>query len=347
MPDFGAGAEAIFGIETLHPTMRLALELGLSASETQYSVLIRGETGTGKELVARGIHRASRRSGPFVPVNCGAIPEALFEAELFGARRGAFTGLDRERQGLFAAAEGGTLFLDEVGELPLSTQAKLLRALEHSEILPLGGSTFQRTDVRVLAATNRDLRQLATVQRFRDDLLYRVAAVEILLPPLRERRHDIPSILARALADACAVQKRSLPEVEPAALAAILAYSWPGNVREFLNTIAAALLVSTKGCLKLAELPCTVQSSYPPPDRTNELHPAASFSTLFQELAACESTYLARVLASTNNNVSHAARIAGISRAALRVKARAHGLLAGGAECRAHRSRFRLVDSGR
>src|SRR5688500_16623263 len=197
------------------------------------TVLVHGESGTGKELVARALHYAGdRASAPFVPVNCGALVESLLESELFGHVRGAFTGADRDKRGLFVAAHGGTLFLDEIGELPLELQPKLLRALQDGEIKPVGGTDAVRVDVRVVAATNRDLREQIAAGRFREDLFYRIAVITIDVPSLRARRGDIAE-LARHFAEGAAHRaKRGRVELTPAAIAWLEAQEWPGNVRE-------------------------------------------------------------------------------------------------------------------
>jgi len=226
------------------PAMRAALETVDRVAVSDASVLIRGENGTGKGVVARAIHvRSARHGQPFVVVNCPALSEELLGSELFGHVRGAFTGAVRDREGRVEAAAGGTLFLDEVGELPAAIQAKLLRFLQDREFERVGETRTRRADVRILAATNRDLEQAVTDGRFREDLLYRLNVVEIRLPPLRERREDIVP-LARRFADFFArAAKRQPPELSRAAEEALLTYRWPGNVRELRNAIERALIL--------------------------------------------------------------------------------------------------------
>jgi transcriptional regulator with GAF, ATPase, and Fis domain len=213
---------------------------------TRSTVLITGETGTGKELVARAIHQCSgRRDQPFIKVNCAAIPESLLESELFGHVRGAFTGATGTRRGKFSLAHGGSIFLDEIGTMGTGLQAKLLRVLQEREIEPLGAERTEQIDVRVIAATNRDLRQLVGEGRFQDDLYYRLHVVPILMPPLRDRAEDIP-MLVHYLADKHAMRNgKSIDAIEDGAVSLLQAYHWPGNVRELENTIERAVVLTT------------------------------------------------------------------------------------------------------
>jgi two-component system NtrC family response regulator len=219
-------------------------------------VLVLGETGTGKELVARAIHDQSRRAEmPFVAINCGALPESLIESELFGHRRGAFTGADEHRVGLFEVASGGTIFLDEIGELPKAMQAKLLRVLESGEIRRVGDNESFTVDVRVVCATHRDLEEMVSEGEFREDLMFRINTFEIRLPPLRERIDDIPE-LARHLLKRFRPSARAKDELfTPDAIATLQAHFWPGNVRELANVIEHAAILCDEGPLGAAHLP--------------------------------------------------------------------------------------------
>jgi transcriptional regulator with PAS, ATPase and Fis domain len=219
-------------------------------------VLITGESGTGKELVARAIHAASpRRAGPFVVVNCAAIAEALFESQVFGHVRGAFTDAVRGNPGLFQAAAQGTLLLDEVGELPLGLQAKLLRAIEAKAVWPVGATRPVPVDVRVLASTNRDLREEVLARRFRQDLSYRLDVAHVSLPALRERRDDVPALVAHFIARFNAQLGRDVREMDAEARDLILEYDWPGNVRELAHVIEGAMLVVDGPVIRVADLP--------------------------------------------------------------------------------------------
>ncbi len=227
------------------PAMSEVLQLMETAAASSITVLIMGETGTGKELVARGVHRAGVRSErPFLALNCAAMPEALLESELFGHRRGAFTGAIRDNPGLFRAAAGGVVFLDEIGDMPLPMQGKLLRVLEEQEVVPLGDSFPRKVDVRVLSATNRDLKAEVAAGRFREDLYYRLAVFPIVLPALRERREDIPLLATRFLAIAAEQQRKPVVALEPETLELLTAYEWPGNVRELRNEIERAVALA-------------------------------------------------------------------------------------------------------
>jgi len=228
--------------------MEQVFRLMESAAASPISVLIEGETGTGKELVARGIHRASERAAnPFIPVNCAALPETLLESELFGHKRGAFTGALQDRRGLFEAANGGTIFLDEVGEMPAVMQAKLLRVLQEGEIVPVGENRPRKVDVRVLSATNRDLRAEIDKRAFREDLYYRLAQFPIPLPPLRDRADDIPLIADRLLAASARRHRKRIPGLKRDALAALVSSPWPGNVRQLQNELERAVALAVDG----------------------------------------------------------------------------------------------------
>ncbi|MBX7106725.1 MAG: sigma-54 dependent transcriptional regulator [Gemmataceae bacterium] len=228
------------------PPMKAVQRLIATVAQSDATVLITGETGTGKELVARTIYQQSlRREGPFVPVNCGALSEHLVESELFGHRKGAFTGADRDHKGLFEVANGGTLFLDELGELNKNIQVKLLRFLESGEIRRVGETAPFKTDVRVLCATNRDLREMIAADEFREDLFFRVNTFEIRLPPLRERREDIPQLARTLLARAARRPfEQTADLVTPEAIEVLCDYDWPGNVRELANVMEYAFIVS-------------------------------------------------------------------------------------------------------
>ncbi|TVR45802.1 MAG: PAS domain-containing protein [Planctomycetota bacterium] len=237
------------------PAMRKLFALLPAVAASPSTVLISGETGSGKELLARAIHQHSARaSKPFVAVNCAALPENLLEAELFGVRKGAYTGADRDRPGRFARAEGGTILLDEVGDMPESLQLRLLRVLQEQEIEPLGSSQAETIDVRVIAASHRDLRHEVSVGRFRLDLYYRLAVVRLHLPPLRQRTGDLPVLAEHLLHRACARLGRSNPGLTTDALAALSQHSWPGNVRELEHVLEAALVLSTGGPLRREHL---------------------------------------------------------------------------------------------
>jgi len=230
--------------------LRRVLEQIDRVASTDSTVLIQGETGTGKELVARAIHeRSNRRDRPLVRINCAALPRELVESELFGHEKGSFTGATQQRRGRFEIADGGTLFMDEIGELPLDAQAKLLRALQEREFERVGGTQTLRVDVRIIAATNRDLQSQVAASRFRSDLYFRLNVFPILVPPLRERREDIPRLVERFAAAAARRIGRPFVAVSPAFLERARAYDWPGNVRELENLVERALIMSHDGTL--------------------------------------------------------------------------------------------------
>jgi two-component system, NtrC family, nitrogen regulation response regulator NtrX len=292
---------------------------------THAKVLILGENGTGKELVARAIHAASPRArGPFIKVNCAAIPRDLVESELFGHERGAFTGATATRKGKFELADRGTLFLDEVGDMSLDAQAKLLRALETGEAERVGGGRPIRFDVRVIAATNKDLRAEIAAGRFREDLYYRLAVVPIEVPPLRERTEDIPLLAEHFLARACADNRRPRLRMQPAAASRLAAYDWPGNIRELRNLMERIAIMTdadelTESVLAsyLEEMPASGEASDGDGD---------GGSSLRARLAGSEREVLVEELKRSGWNVSAAAKSLGIDRASLHRKMKRHGI---------------------
>ena len=273
-------------------------------------------------MLARAIHAQSpRRSESFVAVNCGAIPETLLESELFGHARGAFTGADRARRGLFLEADGGTLFLDEVGELPFSLQVKLLRVLQEEEVRPLGESKSRPVDVRVIAATARQLEAEVAAGRFREDLFYRLNVLRVEVPPLRERREDIPLLVDHFLAlfrDALAKPVRGIHDD---ALQRLCVYRWPGNVRELENVIERAMILARGDQLSLRELPANVVQL-----ETGDADAEAGDLSLRKARRAAESEMIRRALRETGGNRTHAAKLLGISHRALLYKVKEYAL---------------------
>jgi len=316
------------------PAMDKVLRLIASAAASSLPVLIEGETGAGKELVARAIHRASDRAdGPFVAVNCAAFTETLLESELFGHRRGAFTGAATDEPGVFRAASGGVILLDEVGEMPLPMQPKLLRVLEEREITPVGDTRPQKVDVRVLSATNRDLGAAVKAKTFREDLYYRLAVFPIPVPPLRDRREDIPLLASRYLAANAKSSGKRIGGFDADAIDALMHFDWPGNVRQLRNEIARAVALAADGqTIARAHLWAALSASAEKiaiPDSPAALSPATGdFAGAWQPLAKAssdfEARYVAGALAHTGGKVAEAARLLGISRVALhkRIKQR-------------------------
>jgi DNA-binding NtrC family response regulator len=273
------------------------------------TVLISGETGTGKELAGRAIHKWSKRSGSFVPINCGAMSAELLESELFGHTRGAFTGAHQSREGLFMYANGGTLFLDEIGEMPLSMQTNLLRVMEQQSIRPVGSNKEYPVDVRVVAATNRDLYEEVKKGEFREDLYYRLDVLSIRMPSLKERLGDLPALVnhfSTMLAGEMGVAKHEIDDNE---LSLLESYSWPGNIRELKNVIERSLLLNRKPSECMAYTAASLQASVAPEDTC-------------QKLDEIEKRHILKVLSDTDGNKSSAARILGISRKTLDRKTR-------------------------
>jgi DNA-binding NtrC family response regulator len=277
------------------------------------TVLVTGESGTGKELVAKSIHYNSPRAGrPFVPLNCAAIPDALLESELFGYKRGAFTDARTDRAGLFVEADGGTIFLDEIAELSPALQAKLLRVLQEGEIRPLGASRAERVDVRVIAATNRDLETRLQTGAFRSDLYYRLNVIHIDLPPLRERGEDLLPLAEHFLTTCATRAGKEVRAVEEAAKKALLAHSWPGNVRELENTIERAVALCEGGTIRLEDLPVAVRER-----RAGEPDTLAVALARGLTLADVERDYIQRVLTAEGGNKTRAAQRLGLDRKTL------------------------------
>ncbi|MBA2112960.1 sigma-54-dependent transcriptional regulator [Bremerella alba] len=289
---------------------------------TSSSVLITGESGTGKEVVANLLHRQSQRAnGPFVAVNCAALPEALLESELFGHAKGAFTDARAERKGLFLQAEGGTLLLDEIGEMPPSMQVKLLRALEENRIRPVGGDQEVSFDVRVLAATNRDLESAVEDRQFRDDLYYRINVIQLELPPLRSRGTDI-LLLARYFVEKYAARaEKAVAGISDQACNKLLAYSWPGNVRELRNIIERAVALTRYEMIAVEDLPDKVQDY-----RGSQVFIGGEDPDDLVSMEEVERRYILHVLNTVKKNKTTAARILGLDRKTLYRKLKQYGL---------------------
>jgi two-component system response regulator HydG len=291
-------------------------------------VLITGETGTGKELAARAFHQAGpRRARPFVTINCSAVVDTLFESELFGHVRGAFTGAVESKPGVFEAAQGGTLLLDEVGELPLSVQAKLLRALENGEVQRVGSLQPKRVDVAVIAATNRDLRAEVAAGRFRGDLFYRLNVVEVALPPLRERREDIPYLTAAFARECSHRMRKSFNGFTPAAERLLLHARWEGNVRELKNVIERACMLAEGNTISERELAGAFPDVPSPPLRARLSESGGRAADAPAPLNALEREHILDVLRQVNGNRMAAARVLGISRRALYRRLERHRLV--------------------
>jgi DNA-binding NtrC family response regulator len=300
------------------PAMLRLLEQVEAIAESEATVLLTGESGTGKELVAKTIHeRGPRRSKPFVALNCAAIPPTLIEAELFGHERGAFTGAVRRRVGRFMAAHDGTLFLDEIAELPLDAQAKLLRVLEEGSFEPIGTNVTAEVDVRLVSATNRDLKALVAQGRFREDLYYRIRVVELVVPPLRERPGDLPLLVEHFL------KKHARPDAEPhlspAAWAALRGHSFPGNVRELQHAIEHAVVLSRRGEIGVEHLPPDIRGPVGRPAKSG----TRSLAVALREF---EREYILRTLELVGGERQRAAALLGISRKSLWEKVRRYGI---------------------
>jgi DNA-binding NtrC family response regulator len=297
------------GIIAHSAVMRRVLDLVARVAPTDATVLIQGESGTGKELIAKAIHHASPQArGPFVAVNCGALPEALLESELFGHVKGAFTGASAAKKGLFEEAHQGTLFLDEIGEMPQPLQVKLLRALQSGEVRPVGSNQAGTVEARVLAATNRDLEQMVRQGGFREDLFYRLNVIAIALPPLRERREDLPLLAEHFLERLGAKQGRDL-RLSPDALDRLLGYAWPGNVRELENAIERAAILSRGDTVGIEDLPPHVAASL-------ALGQAPTLPPQ-QSLAGVEKSHIIQTLERCGWNYSRASAALGIGRTTL------------------------------
>ena len=307
--------------------MRQIFALLKKVAPMDVSVLITGETGTGKELVARAVHDHSpRRKGPFVVLDCGAIPENLIESELFGHERGAFTGADRTREGAFERAQGGTIFLDELGELRSDLQPRLLRVLEAREVRRVGGSAVIDLDVRVVAATNRDLSKQVAEGNFREDLFFRLAVINLALPPLRARREDIGALLQHALSQPEVVERHGVLRITPAALGLLTSYAWPGNVRELMNVVSHLLTFSDGPEIDVQHLPprFTGEPGTAGPIPFNEhlgFHESKE-----QVLEAFEREYLSTLLKRCEGNISRAARESGLHRKSIERLLKKHQL---------------------
>jgi len=287
------------GIVTRNPEFEAVLSRAKLVATGDASVLIRGESGTGKELLAQAIHRASpRHDKPFMAINCGAIPEALLESELFGHVKGAFSGAARDHEGLFQSANGGTVFLDEIGDMPVALQVKLLRVLQERTVRPVGATQSAPVDVRIVSATHRDLDAAIREGQFREDLYYRLNVVSFTLPPLRDRREDVPLLASHFLTNIARKYGKTVNAFSADALQRLVKYDWPGNVRELVNVVEQVVALTTSAVVS----PALVESAL----RIQ----ATELDSFEQARGQFERDYLARLLKMTSGNVTHAARLA-------------------------------------
>jgi len=313
------GLEGIVGHST---SMQRVFDILQQVSGSHATVLVLGESGTGKELVARAIHNNSpRKDKPFVAVNCAALSQGLIESELFGHVKGAFTGAISAKEGMLVYADGGTLFLDEVGDMPLETQAKLLRVLETREVQPVGGNTTRKVDVRLVAATNRDLRTLVGEGKFREDLLFRLQVVTIQLPPLRERPGDIPLLVDHFTALLAEEHGRTVRGLTPEARALLLRYDWPGNVRELRNALETMVLLSRGEVLDVDDLPEHIRHATGQPGRSS-----AHYELAGRSLSDVERDLIEATLKLTHGNRQKAAKLMGIGERTLYRKLNEYGV---------------------
>lgn len=311
--------------------MRRLLDLIDHICETDSTVLIDGESGTGKELVAKAIHYGSSRAGkPFIPVNCAALPESLLESELFGHVKGAFTGAIRDKKGLFEEAHSGTILLDEIGDMPLTIQVKFLRVLEERKIRRVGGNQIINIDVRIIAATNRDLKDLMKEGKFREDLFYRLNVIPVTIPPLCERKEDIAPLTNHFLEIYSANMKKETVVFIPETLEILKHYDWPGNVRELENLVERVVALSKKSVIKPSDLALVFQfdgkKSADLAEDFDERDLSKIFTLLEQEYREKEREYIVRALEENNYNQSQAARTLGISRQTIWAKMKKYGI---------------------
>ena len=314
----------LYGLENVvarSPKMQVLLDQVARVAETDATICLLGETGTGKEVIARVIHCNSRRArGPFIGVNCGAIPESLFESELFGHVKGAFTGAQHAKRGLVQSAQGGTLFLDEIAEMPLTLQVKLLRAIQEREVLEVGAERPSKVDVRFITSTNKDLSAAVRAGTFREDLFYRIQVFPITMPPLRERRDDIPFLAQHFLQQSARRMQKEIRGFLPEAMQKLMLHSWPGNIRELENVVEKAVVLSSQDMITPDLLPSVTQ------EPTGQVKPLTAARDEFEQ------NYLKAVLQLTGGNISRAAQIAGRYRADFYKLLKKHGLHPGDAK---------------
>jgi two-component system response regulator PilR (NtrC family) len=313
------------------PKMRAIFDLIQTVAPQSSRVLITGESGTGKELVARAIHENSLRAqAPFITINCGAFPETLLESELFGYMKGAFTGANENRQGLFQAAHGGTLFMDEIGNMSLTMQVKLYRVLQEGKVRPVGSTEETDVDVRIIAATNKDFEKEIAEGRFREDLYYRLSVIPIQLPPLRERREDIPLLARHFLESFRKSMEKPIEGICPEAMGRLESYDWPGNVRELENTMERAVALESGTEISLRVLPDRIAGYAPPGTGTSTLSSGTSFPAegldFEKEMAEAERRYLQAALEKAEGVRTRAAELLGISYRSFRHYAKKHNL---------------------
>jgi len=312
------------GIVGGSPKMRRVFEVAATVSRSSASVLLTGESGTGKELIARSIHfNGARKSGPFVVLNCGALPEGVLESELFGHEKGAFTGAVRQRKGRFELSHSGTLFIDEVGELSPTSQVRLLRVLQEREFERVGGDETIRVDVRIIAATNKELREEVRAGRFREDLFYRLNVVEIPVPPLRERREDIEPLAHFFLKRYGREMGKAVAGVSPLAVEILRRYEWPGNVRELENAMERAVVLCRGDVVQPADLPIDIGG-----EQRSALEMPAEEMSLPEMLEALERQIILRTLDRAEGSQTAAAKMLGVARTTLRYKMEKYGLVA-------------------
>jgi len=304
--------------------MQAVFKMSAKAAQYDTTVLILGESGTGKELIARGIHyEGGRAQKPFIPVNCGGIPESLLESEFFGHKKGAFTGADRNKKGLFEEADGGTIFLDEIGELPLNLQVKFLRVLQESEIRPVGDSGTKTVDVRVIAATAKDLEEEAKNGAFRQDLFYRLNVFPVTLPPLRERTEDIPLLSRHFLNRYNQSIGKEIEGISSEAMSIMLRHPWPGNVRELENVIERAVILSDEKIIPVENVPIALQAATGCPTLSDDLTEGFSLKEAQKRL---EKQLIIKALTATQGNRTKATQLLEISHPSLLTKIKAYNI---------------------